>query len=78
MDKKDFKEWENNMYQEKKREMQLDEAFEMGNCASVSDCTGSVPEAPLTETQWDNYDTAYHFQPKTVKAEQKKTYTEGR
>lgn len=56
--------------QEKKREMQLDEAFELGNCASASDCTGSVPAAPLTKNQWKNYDKTYHFQPKTVKKEQ--------
>ena len=28
--------------QEKKREMQLDQAFELSNSASFTDCTGSV------------------------------------
>ena len=55
--------------QEKKREVQLDEAFEMGNSASATDCTGSVPAAPVTENQWNNYDESYHFQPKPVKSE---------
>ena len=52
--------------QEKKREMQLDKAFELSNSASATDCTGSVPSAPLTTDQWENYDEAYHFQPETV------------
>ena len=33
------------LLQEKKREMQLDEAFELSNSASFTDCTGSVPSA---------------------------------
>lgn len=52
--------------QEKKRELQLDEAFENSNSASFTDCTGSVPAAPVTKEQWDNYDESYHFQPRTV------------
>lgn len=70
MENKSQKETEKVLLQEKKREMQLDEAFELGNCASASDCTGSVPAAPLTKNQWKNYDKTYHFQPKTVKKEQ--------
>ena len=57
--------------QEKKRELQLDEAFELSNSASFTDCTGSVPAAPVTKEQWDNYDESYHFQPKTVKQQEK-------
>lgn len=57
--------------QEKKREMQLDEAFELSNSASFTDCTGSVPAAPVTKEQWNNYDEAYHFQPKTVTTQKK-------
>lgn len=57
--------------QEKKREMQLDKAFELSNSASFTDCTGSVPAAPVTEEQWENYDESYHFQPKTVTKEKK-------
>ena len=53
--------------QEKKREMQLDAAFELGNPASATDCTGSVPAAPVTKEQWNNYDESYHFQPQPVK-----------
>lgn len=53
--------------QEKKRELQLDEAFELDNAASFTDCTGSVPAAPVTGEQWENYDETYHFQPKPVK-----------
>ena len=53
--------------QEKKREMQLDEAFELSNSASFTDCTGSVPVAAVTGEQWENYDESYHFQPKTVR-----------
>ena len=52
--------------QEKKREMQLDKAFELSNSASFTDCTGSVPVAAVTEEQWNNYDESYHFQPETV------------
>lgn len=55
------------MLQEKKREMQLEKAFELSNCASFTDCTGSVPAAALTEEQWNNYDDSYHFQPVPVK-----------
>ena len=52
--------------QEKKREMQLDKAFELSNSASFTDCTGSVPAAPVTQKQWENYEESYHFQPQTV------------
>ncbi len=55
--------------QEKKRELQLEEAFELSNSASFTDCTGSVPVAPVTGEQWNNYDESYHFQPKPVNAE---------
>lgn len=58
--------------QEKKREMQLDEAFELSNSASFTDCTGSVPAAPVTKEQWDNYDESYHFQPKPVNPQEKR------
>lgn len=57
--------------QEKKREMQLDRAFELSNSASFTDCTGSVPVAAVTEEQWNNYDESYHFQPETVTKEKK-------
>ena len=57
--------------QEKKREMQIDRAFELSNSASFTDCTGSVPSAPLTKEQWNNYDESYHFQPEPVKARKK-------
>lgn len=57
--------------QEKKRELQLDEAFELSNSASFTDCTGSVPAAPVTENQWNNYDESYHFQPKVVNPQEK-------
>ena len=53
--------------QEKKIEMQLDKAFELSNSASFTDCTGSVPVAPVTEEQWNNYDESYHFQPEPVR-----------
>lgn len=65
--KKEAKHTMEAILQEKKREVQLDEAFELSNSASVTDCTGSVPAAPVTENQWNNYDESYHFQPKTVK-----------
>lgn len=58
--------------QEKKREMQLDEAFELSNAASFTDCTGSVPSAPVTVEQWNNYDEAYHFQPEPAKPQEKR------
>jgi len=57
--------------QEKKREIQLDEAFELSNSASFTDCTGSVPAAPVTEEQWNNYDESYHFQPKPANPQEK-------
>ena len=58
--------------QEKKREMQLDKAFELSNSASFTDCTGSVPAAPVTKEQWENYEESYHFQPKPVKSQGKR------
>lgn len=58
--------------QEKKRELQLDAAFENSNSVSFTDCTGSVPAAPVTKEQWDNYDESYHFQPKTVEKQGKR------
>lgn len=57
--------------QEKKREMQLDEAFEMDNAASATDCTGSVPAAPVTGEQWENHDKTYHFQPQPAMPREK-------
>lgn len=57
--------------QEKKREVQLDEAFEMSNSASFTDCTGSVPVAAVTKEQWNNYDDSYHFQPKPANPQEK-------
>ncbi len=60
------------LLQEKKREMQLDKAFEMSNAASFTDCTGSVPVAPVTREQWNNYDDSYHFQPEPVKPQKKR------
>ena len=58
--------------QEKKREVQLDKAFELNNSASFTDCTGSVPSAPVTKEQWENYDESYHFQPKPAKSREKR------
>lgn len=55
--------------QKKKIDMELDEAFERCGAASGTDCTGSVPAAPVTMEQWNNYDTAHHFQPQPVKEE---------
>jgi len=52
--------------QEKKIDMELDEAFELSNSASFTDCTGSVPTAPVTEEQWENYGESYHFKTRTV------------
>lgn len=57
--------------QEEKRESQLDEAFERSNSVSFTDCTGSVPAAPVTKEQWNNYDESYHFQPKAAKPQEK-------
>lgn len=57
--------------QEKKIDAELDAAFELSNSASFMDCTGSVPAAPVTEEQWNNYDESYHFQPVTVRKEKK-------
>ena len=58
--------------QEKKREMQLEEAFELSNSASFTDCTGSVPVAAVTKEMWDNYEESYHFQPKVAEPQEKK------
>ena len=52
--------------QEKKIDMELDRAFELSNSASYMDCTGSVPAAPVTGEQWENYGESYHFKPRTV------------
>lgn len=56
--------------QEKKREHQLDEAFELSNAASFTDCTGMVVSAPLTEEQWENYEETTHFDPIVTKLQQ--------
>jgi hypothetical protein len=58
--------------QEKKREMQLDRAFENSNSASFTDCTGSVPAAPVTKEQWENYNESYHFQPEPAEPQKKR------
>ena len=58
--------------QEKKREIQLDQAFELSNSASFTDCTGSVPAAPVTEEQWNHYDESYHFQPEPAEPQKKR------
>lgn len=60
------------LLQEKKREIQLDKAFELSNSASFTDCTGSVPAAPVTGEQWENYDESYHFQPTPAKPQEKR------
>ena len=52
--------------QEKKREVQLDEAFELTNAASYTDCTGSVPVAAVTQEQWDSYNEFSHFKPEAA------------
>lgn len=53
--------------QEKKRELQLEKAFESGNAASATDCTGAVPKAPETKEELENYEETYSFQPKSVR-----------
>ena len=58
--------------QEKKRDRQLDEAFEHSNSASFTDCTGSVPAAPVTEEQRNNYEESYHFQPYPAEEQEKR------
>lgn len=58
--------------QEKKREMQLEKAFEHSNSASFTDCTGSVPAAPVTKEQWNNYEESYHFQPQPAEPQEKR------
>jgi len=58
--------------QEKKREIQLDEAFGHSNSVSFMDCTGSVPAAPVTKEQWNNYDESYHFQPQPAEPQDKR------
>lgn len=58
--------------QEKKRELQLDKAFEQSNSVSFTDCTGSVPSAPATTEQWENYDESYHFQPEPASVRKKR------
>lgn len=68
--KKEKKQTIDKILQEKKIDMELEEAFELSNSASFTDCTGSVPAAPVTGEQWENYGESYHFKPKTV---QKKT-----
>jgi len=68
----DFKKYtEDAILQAKKIDAELDAAFERSNSASFTDCTGSVPAAPVTEEQWNNYDESYHFQPVTVKKDKK-------
>lgn len=51
----------NQSVQEKLKEHQLEEAFQLSNAASVTDCTGAVPAAPKTKDQYNNYEESYHF-----------------
>ena len=72
MEEKLGKQTLDDILQEKKRELQLEQAFELSNSASFTDCTGSVPAAPVTEEQWNNYDESYHFQPKPANPQEKR------
>ena len=52
---------------EKQKELidyELEDNFDLLNCASSGDCTGSVYVAPHNREQWENYEEVYHFQPK--------------
>ena len=53
--------------QEKKIDLELDQAFELSNAASARDCTGTVVRAPQTEEEWESYDKIYHFEADPVR-----------
>ena len=38
----------------------------LGNSASVTDCTGLIPSAPLSKAERDSYEEIYHYQPKAA------------
>ena len=55
--------------QEKKIDLELDQAFELSNTASARDCTGTVVVAPQTDEEWESYDKIYHFEPELIRKE---------
>ena len=38
----------------------------MGNSASITDCTGLIPSAPMSKAERDSYQELYHYQPKVT------------
>ena len=49
--------------QRKLREKEIDECLDLHNCASASDCTGTVAANPETKEGILSYDEVYHFHP---------------
>lgn len=49
--------------QRKLREKEIDECFDLHNCASACDCTGTVAMNPETNEGISSYDEVYHFRP---------------
>ena len=44
----------------------VDDYDYMGNSASVTDCTGLIPSAPMSKAERDSYQELYHYQPKVT------------
>lgn len=38
----------------------------LSNAASVQDCTGLIPSAPLSEAELESYEAIYHYEPPKV------------
>lgn len=49
-----------------KNQILTDDYDYIGNSASVTDCTGLIPSAPLSKAERDSYEAIYHYQPKAA------------
>lgn len=50
--------------QKELRERELDNSLFTSNCASASDCTGTVVRGPQSDGVAKAYDEVYHYRPK--------------
>ena len=43
----------------------------LSNSASVQDCTGLIPSAPVSEYEQESYESVYHYQPPKIHPKRK-------
>lgn len=52
---------------EKSENRQIIDSYDyLSNAASTWDCTGLIPSLPTTESELENYEEVYHYQPPRV------------